>query len=249
MSFGNHLSEAITHAGLVACDELARTLWKGVAAGTIPDDQAEALSGQLEARRRALRDKAWQPAAGPPKPLWRSPSRFPPRRVQVPPDRRKSIERRRRLAASGPMPPGLACKFTTGELAILKIVADEVRAHGVCDLSYDEIAARAGCCRSLARRAIRLARRMGLLTIEERPRPGQKHLTNLVRVRSPEWRAWLRLDYRGHGRTPHGYQDQKGFRIKAASATLGSGDRAGERGVVRFGQSGGESGRESRWRA
>jgi hypothetical protein len=34
--------------------------------------------------------------------------------------------------------------FTTGELAVLKIVADECLAHGVCDLSRNEIGSRAG---------------------------------------------------------------------------------------------------------
>jgi len=36
------------------------------------------------------------------------------------------------LAASGPLPPQLASHFTTGELTVLRIVGDEVKAHGVC---------------------------------------------------------------------------------------------------------------------
>ncbi len=212
-------------------DHISRTIWGAYGSGVVGDNEAEALSAALEARRKVLRGGTGQPAAKYQKPLWSGPSRFPPRRVQVSPDRVRSRERRRRLASSGPMPPALAAKFTTGELAALKIVADEVRSHGVCDLSYDEIAARSGCCRSLARRAIRLAGRMGLLTIEERPRPGRKHLTNVLRVRSPEWRGWLRLDHRGHGRTPHGYQDIKSSGIKRAGATLSSGGRDGERGA------------------
>jgi hypothetical protein len=130
--------------------------------------------------------------------------------------------------------------FTQGEMATLRIVGDEVRAHGVCVLSYDEIAARSGCCRTLARRAIRIAARLGLLSIEVRPRPGQKNLTNVLRIRSPEWRVWLRMD-RGHGRTPHGYQDIKSSGIKGAAAskdaTLSGNGRAGERGGMRFAQS------------
>jgi hypothetical protein len=54
------------------------------------------------------------------------------RRRQRSPDRQASIERRRRLAASGPMPPALAARFTTSELAALRIIGDEVRHHGVC---------------------------------------------------------------------------------------------------------------------
>jgi hypothetical protein len=33
--------------------------------------------------------------------------------------------------------------------------------------------------------------RIGLLHIEERPRPGRKHLANVVQVASREWRAWI----------------------------------------------------------
>jgi hypothetical protein len=37
-------------------------------------------------------------------------------------------------AASGPMPPALAAKFTQAEMAAFRIVSDEVRHHGVCAL-------------------------------------------------------------------------------------------------------------------
>ena len=47
------------------------------------------------------------------------------------------------LAASGPMPPALAAHFTVGQLAVLRIVGDEVRANGSCALTLAEIGARA----------------------------------------------------------------------------------------------------------
>ncbi len=122
---------------------------------------------------------------------------FPPRKPQRPPQRALAIERRRRLASSGPLPPSLACHFTTGELAVLRIVGDEVREHGHCDRTLGEIAARAGVCRALAQQAIRKAAREELLTIEERPQPGRKSLPNVVRIISREWRTWLE---RGPGR-------------------------------------------------
>jgi hypothetical protein len=34
-------------------------------------------------------------------------------------------------------------------------------------------------------------RGLGLLHIEERPRPGWKHLANAVRITSREWQAWI----------------------------------------------------------
>jgi hypothetical protein len=78
-----------------------------------------------------------------------------------------------------------------GELAVLRIVGDEVRQHGHCDRCVDEIAARAGVCRSLVKNALRTAARLGLLTVEERRREGRRNLPNVVRIVSREWLAWL----------------------------------------------------------
>ncbi len=89
------------------------------------------------------------------------------------------------------MPPALACKFTVAELAVLRIVGDEVRQHGRCDRTIDEIAARAGTCRSMVKNAIRQAARLGLLTVEERRREGRRNLPNVLRVVSREWLTWL----------------------------------------------------------
>jgi hypothetical protein len=120
------------------------------------------------------------------------PSHFPPKRkAPRSPNRRASIERRRTLAASGPMPPRLACRFATGELAALRIVADAVRDRGTCTLTLGEIAARAGVCITTARNALRQAAREGLLTIEERRRDKRPNLANVVRVVSREWTSWI----------------------------------------------------------
>src|SRR5206468_5123794 len=97
----------------------------------------------------------------------------------------------RHLAASGPMPPALACKFTVSELAVLRIIGDEVRQHGCCDRCIDEMAARAGVCRSMVKNAIRTAACLGLLTVEERRREGRRNLPNVVRIVSREWLQWL----------------------------------------------------------
>src|SRR4051794_41425091 len=87
------------------------------------------------------------------------------------------------------MPPALACRFTVGELAVLRIVGDEVRQHGQCDRCVDELAVRAGVCRSLVKNAIRTAASLGLLTVEERRREGRRNLPNVVRIVSREWRG------------------------------------------------------------
>jgi hypothetical protein len=83
-----------------------------------------------------------------------------------------SIARRRHLAASGPMPPVLAARFTQAEMSALRIISDEVRHHGVCGLHIDAIAARAGTCRTTVKNDLREARRLNLVTVQERRRRG-----------------------------------------------------------------------------
>jgi hypothetical protein len=58
-------------------------------------------------------------------------------------------------------------------------------------------AARAGTCLTTVKNALREARRLNLVTVQERRRRGQKSLTNLVRIVSPEWMAWIGI--KGHG--------------------------------------------------
>ena len=100
----------------------------------------------------------------------------------------------------------MAARFTVGELAVLRIVGDEVTDRGVCDRSLAEIAARAGVCRKLAQLTLRKAARDGLVTIERRPRPGRKNLSNVVRIVSAEWSAWLK---RGAGLRARQVQGEK----------------------------------------
>jgi hypothetical protein len=64
------------------------------------------------------------------------------------------------------MPPALAARYTTGELAVLRIVGDEIHAKGTCTASLGEIAPRAGVCRKLVQLTLRRAARDGLITIE-----------------------------------------------------------------------------------
>src|SRR3954449_4988660 len=187
MSFCNQMAAAIDSARtLTRLDHLSRSIWQGLAAGAVGDDDAQTLAEQLHARRGVLRSEI-KPVGIP---LGR-PSLFPPRRLQKAPKRPVAIARRRHLAASGPMPPALACKFTVSELAVLRIIGDEVRQHGQCARCVDEIAARAGVCRRMVQNAIREAARLGLLTIEERRREGRRNLPNVVRIVSREWTMWL----------------------------------------------------------
>lgn len=192
--FADALMTALeTARGGRALDDVSRAVWRGLAEGVLTDDDAQRLAEAIHARReppaRAVAGLGSPPAGARPV--------YPPRRPQRPPERSRAIERRRRLAASGPLPPALASRFTTSELAALRIVGDEVRARGVCMLPLAAIAARAGISRTSAQNALRRARALGLVTIEERRRRGLPSLTNVVRIVSPEWRAWQARGPRG----------------------------------------------------
>jgi hypothetical protein len=187
MSFCDQMAAGIDGArALTRLDHLSRSIWQGLSAGAVGDEDAQALAERLHARRGVLRGEI--------KPVGIPPGRasiFPPRRLQRAPQRPVAIARRRHLAASGPLPPSLACRFTVGELAVLRIVGYEVRRHGHCDRCVDELAARAGVCRRLVQNALREAARLGLVTVEERRREGRRNLPNLIRVVSREWLTWL----------------------------------------------------------
>lgn len=181
------MAEMIGRAHGAALDDVTRALWAALSAAQITEAQALHLSEAINARRMGV--KIAQAAAGGGLPLVRQ---SPPRKHQRPPERSVAIERRRRLAASGPMPPALAARFSTGELAVMRIVADEFQARQVCVLCLDAIAARAGVSRTLAKNAIRQARRLGMVEVRERRRTGAKSLPNVVTVIDREWLAWLK---------------------------------------------------------
>jgi len=181
---------------LATLDGFARAIWTDWGAGRLTDEQASALAETLEGRKREVRGidtvaiRAPQVAEAARK--QGRLSHFPPKRKAArSPNRRASIERRRTLAASSPMPPQLASQFTTGELAVLRLVADEVRAKRHCALTLGELAARAGVGVTTARNAIHEAAGHGYLTIEERRRDKRPNLSNVVRIVSREWLGWI----------------------------------------------------------
>lgn len=187
-----------------ALPAVAQAMWSAFAAGQITEAEAEALSALIEARRLAscahnggqipnptgtcavgmidaLQDRQRSPRTG-------AGSR---------PRTDASLERRRRWAASGRLPPALAARFTLAEQSVLSIVAAETARRGDCRLSVPQLAAVAGVAETTVRNAIREARKFGLLTVEERRLTGFRNDTNVVRIVSPEWMAWLRLARKG----------------------------------------------------
>ena len=192
--FAEHFRTAIEAAPLRDLDSITKELSKALGAGLIADDDAQQLY-ELIHRRRGAQPGARSLAAATPALtrryyIQRSPE-------QRSPDRQASIKRRREHAATGPLPPNLAAGFTTSELAALKIVADEWLAHGACDLSQNEIGARAGVSRTVVKRALKCAELdNSMIKVERRPRSGRKHLTNVIRIVRAEWLDWLRKGHR-----------------------------------------------------
>src|SRR5690606_29941129 len=72
-------------------------------------------------------------------------------------------------------------------------VGRQTKATGTCTLPIDAIAAMAGVCRTLVKSTLREAVHLGLIRVDERPRPGRRHDTNIVTITSAEWRTWLKL--------------------------------------------------------
>src|ERR1700712_3375896 len=183
---------------LAQMDERSRQIWQAHTSGAVDDAGAQSLAERLHERRGSIRARITPVGI----PAGRV-SLFPPRRRPVSPDRIASRDRRRLLACSGPMPPALAARFTTGQLAVLRIVADEVTEKGVCGLCIDAIAGRAGGCARLAQGAIRLAEGDGLLTVQERRHQGRRSDPNLIRIISREWQAWMKRTRRRGCKTLH----------------------------------------------
>jgi hypothetical protein len=196
-STADDIADRIALAGHPAeIDEVIKEVWGHHFAAALTEDEAETLHEAAQARREALqerrietRPKPRTAASGAPRASARSRQRSP--------NRQASIERRRRLVASGPLPPPLAARFTWGEVAVMRIVGDECRARGFCNLHIDAIAARAGVHRTTVQNALREAQGRGevpgspIISVQERRRSGQRSLTNIIRIVSREWLNWL----------------------------------------------------------
>jgi hypothetical protein len=183
--FVEQLQRAVEASPRAKLHTVSGLLWRAYAAGQVSEVEAQALSDLIEARR-AL------PAA--PKPAQR---RFGSR-----PRSGASMERRRRWAACGALPPALAARFTVAEVAVLAVVAAEHGKGGACTLTIGHIAALAGVSETSVRNAIRQARMLALVQVEERRVSAFRNRPNRVTITAPEWRAWLRMRGRRVGANP-----------------------------------------------
>jgi hypothetical protein len=173
-------------------DGIVRDMWVDHTHGLLTESDMEGLDEAVRTRREAIQERRTETRSRAPG----TPQNAPPasaRRPQRSPDRQASIERRRRMVGTIALPPPLAAKFTWGEVAVLRVIGDQVKRHGTCSLYIDAIAAMAGMHRTTVQNALRQARRLGLITVEERRPPGRrKSLNNIVRIVSEEWLTWLR---------------------------------------------------------
>jgi hypothetical protein len=169
----------IDHAHAEHLNPICSQFWRAYANGELTEDEAQSLAELARDRQRPK----------PPKPLPVPPRQ--PRRAPRSQDRQRSLERRRRLSAAGMMPPGLAAQFTVGERAVLYVIATEVKRRGQCDLYVDQIAAFAGVGRTTARNALRTAKRLGLIQVDERRLSRRYNDANRITITSREWLAWL----------------------------------------------------------
>ncbi len=177
-------------------DNIVRAVWHHWGKGEFSDDVATFLTTACDNRRPMGRRTSSAPGTVTMKPVGRLAGRlgsiFPRRKPQRSPDRKASRERQRMLGGAGHLPPQVRQHYTQGERAVLYVISTEVKRTGVCDWPIAKIAAMAGVCRTTAQNAMREAQRLAHIIVEERPVPGRKNLTNVIKVISREWCAWLK---------------------------------------------------------
>ena len=189
MSYAYEIRRQAESAPRAALPAVASALWKAFGEGHLSEAEAEALAGLIEARQGV---SITEMPSSPPGLTGAIRSR-----VGSRPRTDASMERRRRWAASGRLPPGLAARFTLAEQAVLSLIAAETVRRKDCRLAVGHLAAIVGVAETTVRNAIREARKLGLVSVEERRVTGFRNDTNVVRIVSAEWTAWLRLTRKG----------------------------------------------------
>ncbi len=199
--YADEIRRRAEEAPQAALPAIATALWRAFGDGQITEAEAEVLSGLIEARQsRGVQDYRMPlQAAEQPQDGARQIGTVLPRRAGSRPRTDASMERRRRWAASGRLPPQLAAQFTLAEQAALAVVAVETVKRGDCRLYHEQIAALAGVSRSTVRATLRRAKDLGIITIEERRSSAWRNLSSVVRIVGRDWIAWNRLVRRSVG--------------------------------------------------
>ena len=223
----DEIRRAIEASSRITLPQVTALLWRAFGEGKVTEAEAEALSGLIEARTDAPAARRL-PASSRPSTdaAISSPTQDrakPPKRdIGSRPRTDSSLKRRRRWAASGRLPPGLAAQFTVAEQAVLALVATETSNRGDCRLAVGQLAAIAGVAETTVRNALREDKKLGLVTVEERRVTGFRNDTNVVRIVSPEWQAWMRL-----ARKPG--RELSGAEVHRATLSSGGGCKSAKR--------------------
>ncbi|SFT26660.1 helix-turn-helix domain-containing protein [Methylobacterium sp. yr668] len=198
--FADEIRRAIEAASRITLPQVTALLWRAYGEGKLTEAEAESLSRLIDARTVAASNPRLNKLLTPAKSqvggagdVLQDRVAAPRRAVGSRPRTDASLERRRRWAASGRLPPALAAQFTLAEQAVLALVAAETTRRGDCRLAVGHLAAIVGVAETTVRNAVREARKLGLLTVEERRITGFRNDTNILRITAPEWNAWLRL--------------------------------------------------------
>ncbi|MCJ2063692.1 helix-turn-helix domain-containing protein [Methylobacterium sp. J-088] len=190
MTYAEEIRRQVEAAPRAALPAVTAALWRAYGEGQVTEVEAEALSGLIEARQTKSATLAGLPLTDTSQDRQSSPRRP---GVGSRPRTGASMERRRRWASSGRLPPAIAARFTLAEQGVLALVAAEVARRKDCRLAVGHLAAIVGVAETTVRNAIREAMKLGLVTVEERRVTGFRNDTNIVRIVSAEWTAWLRL--------------------------------------------------------
>jgi hypothetical protein len=171
---------------------LQHLIWRSYGLAQLSDEDAQFLAEEIQKRKPGRGALAAKPVSNL---NCGAISRFTPRpcrRRLTDEQRVKRRNRKRMFGGSSGLPDTLRHHFTEGERSVLFIMACEVKRQGYCDRSIDELGDRAGVGRTTAQNAMHEARRIGLIEITRRPQRGAKNLTNVVKIVSAEWLAWIK---------------------------------------------------------
>ncbi len=195
--FADEIRRAIEASSRITLPQVTALLWRAYGEGHVTETEAETLSGLIEARTDAPAARRLPAGLRPSPeaaiaPTFQDGAGAPRRAVGSRPRTEASLERRRRWAASGRLPPGLAARFTLAEQAVLALVATETSKRGDCRWQSVSSRRRRG---GRDHRPQRPARGQETWARHRRGAAGDRFRndTNVVRIVSPEWQAWMRV--------------------------------------------------------
>ncbi len=231
--FAMHLQAAMAAAhNFLQVDNIVKAAAKAFGAGGLNELEAESVFALAHARRQQIRspqDFSQKILADGiskihlPIPRGKSgglPSYFPPKRRVLKERTAARWQRKNRLGMSSPLPFYLERDFTIGQLAVVRIVADDVFSKGRCTCTMLELADRAGVSLSWAKQAIRIAKTLGLLAIEERPQWRAKHKSNIITIISEDWLTWIKRAPRRKALWAHQMTASEDAQHRAAARAL-----------------------------